>query len=221
MKARSLSSGSAQAGLGRIASAAPDGVTALVYAITWCAPFSFGIGTVKALMLVMLMEFVLVHASGFFFAVALGGRGSRIARSLVLLGLGLFYLGFVAAFAFAFDAYWPYAAFAWLLLSRLAWIWGSPRSREHERERQQLAWVASVVLYILGAFVTVLPIIPRLGLSTEVVPQLGLTGSGHWIEHPESVIAFGMLYFGAQAWLKFDHGLTLLAARFPRQRPPA
>jgi hypothetical protein len=78
MKARSLSPGSAQAGLGRIASAAPDGVTALVYAITWCAPFSFGIGTVKALMLVMLMEFVLVHASGFFFAVALGGRGSRI-----------------------------------------------------------------------------------------------------------------------------------------------
>jgi hypothetical protein len=206
---------------GHLASALPDALTALAYLVTWCNPLGFGTGTVKALMLVMLMEFVLVHASGFFFAVALGGRGSRMARSLVLLGLGLFYLGFVAAFAFAFDAYWPYAAFAWLLLSRLAWIWGSPRSRERERERQQLAWVASVVLYIIGAFVTVLPIIPRLGLSTEVVPQLGLTGSGHWIEHPESVIAFGMLYFGAQAWLKFDPGLTLLATRFQRRRPPA
>ncbi|MCC6506017.1 MAG: hypothetical protein IT475_11290, partial [Aquimonas sp.] len=39
---------------------------------------------------------------------------------------------------------------------------------------------------------------------TEAIqPQLGLTGSGLWVEHPQTVVVSGALYFGLLAWAKW------------------
>jgi hypothetical protein len=59
-----------------------------------------------------------------------------------------------------------------------------------------------VALYVLGVFVTVILPLPRLGITPEVVAQLGIPGSGLWVERPHTVIAFGLLYFGALAAVK-------------------
>ena len=36
-----------------------------------------------------------------------------------------------------------------------------------------------------------------------MVSQLGLTGSGEWVDKPHTVVAFGALYFGVLAWSKW------------------
>jgi hypothetical protein len=48
----------------------------------------------------------------------------------------------------------------------------------------------------------ILPV-PQFGITSAVRADLDLPGSGHWISHPESVIAFGALYFGFMAYAKW------------------
>ncbi len=49
--------------------------------------------------------------------------------------------------------------------------------------------------YVFGVFATIVLPVPRLGITPEVVAGQGFTSSGAWIEEPQRVIAFGVLYF--------------------------
>ena len=51
------------------------------------------------------------------------------------------------------------------------------------------------------AIAVLLPL-PSLGLTREFVHSMKLSGSGDLVEHPETLIAFGLIYFSLQAWLK-------------------
>ena len=64
----------------RLATALPDAVTAGVFAYIWIAPLALGEGAVRNAMLLMLVEFVLVHASGFLGGVVLAEEASRRSR---------------------------------------------------------------------------------------------------------------------------------------------
>jgi hypothetical protein len=64
-------------------------------------------------------------------------------------------------------------------------------------------WALQVVAYLAAVFATVLLPIPRLGITEAIQPQLGLTGSGLWVEHPQTVVVSGALYFGLLAWAKW------------------
>jgi len=120
---------------------------------------------------------------------------------VAVLGFGAFYLAFVLAFAFIFERTWAIWAFSWLLVSKLATIWFEPSTAESLRQQQ--LWVLSAACYLLGAFATTLLPLPRLGITPEVVAQLGLPGSGLWVEQPQKVVAFGLLYFGLLATAKW------------------
>jgi hypothetical protein len=190
----------------RAFAAAPDAITALCYAITWIAPFAWSQDAVKNLMLVMLMEFLVVHSGGFLGATVLAPDISKAKKSLAILGFGAFYLMFAGAFSLAFKAWWPVLTFVWLLVARFALVWLSPLPREDEQGRQMTLWGVSVAAYLFAVFAGVLLPLPRLGVTGEILPQLGLSGGGLWVEQPHTVLCSGLLYFSLMAWSKWKWG---------------
>jgi hypothetical protein len=188
----------------RLFAALPDAITAALFLVAWVDPERLGAEWVKNLMLVMLIEFVVMHSSGFYAMLAGMDDASRSKRLLMLTGLTLFYLAFIAAFAFAFHASWPLFAFGWLFLSRFMHILlRAGQAAADEAGRLLMLWVASGASYLAGALATVLLPLPALGLNPPFVATMHLEGSGEWIERPYTVIAFGLLYFAVQAWVKY------------------
>ena len=154
--------------------ALPDALTALVFLAAWIAPLHWGRELVGNLMLVMLLEFLVVHSGGFIGQVVLSPAVSRAAKTAAVVGFGAFYMIFVLAFSLAFHRPWAVAAFTWLLFGKLVTVWLSPVPPAREVQRQKLLWGVSVMLYLAGVFATTLLPLPRphlhqlhwLGIST-------------------------------------------------------
>ena len=183
--------------------ALPDTITSATFLCAWIAPGLIGYDRVRDLLLLMLIEFIVMH-SGAFTAVTLGAENvSRTKRALSLAGLTAFYLMFVLGFSLAFDSTWPIWGFLWLFVSRFLQLFTSRAQAEAKMQRMLGGWVVSGMTYLAGTFATVLIPFPRLGITAEVVSAMHLPGSGLWIEKPWIVLAFGTLYFGVLAWTKF------------------
>lgn len=195
--------------------ALPDGITAAGFALVWLFPFALDELSVKTALLVMLLEFFLIHATGFFTAIGGSPKIRRVWRMLAMAGLTLLYLAMVGAFAWSFGETWPVLAFLWLAVGKAAWAWGTRPGAgaggDDAMAMPMVAWAGSVVAYLFGAFATLLLPLPRLGMTQEVQPRFGLEGGGVWIEEPHRVVAFGLVYFGLLCAAK------LLMARQPRR----
>lgn len=177
-----------------LGAAAPNFVLAAMFLITWIDPYRFGEKMVAYLMLVMLLEFIVVHSSAFMGSVAFSSEtAGRKAKGMLLLGG--FYTLFVGGFALAFKTWWPLASFWVLTLNRLlGGILGvAPSGRE--KEYMQRSWGAGVLFYVVFVGLTTVLPVPKFGITSAVRHTQDLPGSGEWISHPEKVIAFGFLYF--------------------------
>ncbi len=189
--------------LERLLNALPDAITAGYFLILWMQPMAFGDHGVRTGMLIMLVEFIVVHASGFLGGIAFGDIVSRNARIKALCGLAGFYLLFIAAWSYAFQAWWPFLAFGWLWVGKAVVAMDKRSPTQDRMLRMMSGWALSVVFYLAGAFMTVLLPIPRLGFSGIDVARLDLPGSGEWVDRPYGVMAFGVLYFGLLATSKW------------------
>ncbi|HYK10967.1 MAG TPA: hypothetical protein VEV39_09215 [Gemmatimonadales bacterium] len=165
-----------------------------VFLVTWIAPDTFGTHTVKFLLLVMLMEFIVVHSSTFMGNVVIS-KANRGTRAAVLVGFGFFYSLFAGAFALAFKTWWPITMFWGQTLNRLLGVLFGQVPDDEQKAFIQRSWVASVLFYLLGAFVTIILPIPRLGVTAAVVAAQQIHATGLWPEQPQRVLAFGVLYF--------------------------
>ena len=193
---------------GGIFAALPDAVTAGGFALVWASPFVFGPLSVKSAMLTMLIEFFLVHATGFFTAFASDSSASRLQRIAMLLGLSLFYVLMISAFAFNFHAWWLLLAFGWLLVGKIVWVVQNPKPSDASTNRQMLAWAGSVALFLAAVFFTSIADIPRWGMNPDLAPKFGLDPQGGlWEAEPHRVVAFGVLYFGISFLVKLAVGL--------------
>lgn len=195
--------------------ALPDALTALMFGAVWCFPFVFGPLSVKTAMLTMLVEFFLIHATGFFTAIANQPTVRPGLRIGGVLGLSLFYLLMIGAFAWSFGEWWPLLAFGWLAIGKLVWIWRGTQVTSDDDAWQMTAWAGSVAAYLLACFATALAPVPRLGMAADLQPEFGFGDGqgGLWIEEPHRVVAMGALYFALLCVAK------LLAARWSSRRP--
>jgi hypothetical protein len=182
-------------------SALPDAATATLYAICWFAPATLGYDWIKTLMLVMLIEFLVVHSGGFIGQAVLGDA-PRSTKIKAIVGFGAFYMLFVLAFCAAVGEWWPIAAFGWLLVGKFLMVVLEPKPREEERQRLTAIWAASVVAYLFAVFATVLLPVPEFGIDAAARAGAAIPGSGLWVEQPETVIAAGLIYFSLLAWVK-------------------
>lgn len=172
----------------------PDAALAGIFLAAWIAPERMGEGILGWCLLVMLLEFIIVHSSAFLGSLILGG-GPRDARIRAGLGLGALYTLFVAGFALAFRTWWPLLSFWALTGKRLLNLFAGVVPSGEEKMLMQRTWAASVLFYLLGVFATLFLPVPRLGITREVVRAADLPSSGEWVSHPEKVVAFGFLYF--------------------------
>lgn len=182
----------------------PDLVTCGFFLVVWWNPLVFGPLSVRTAMLTMLLEFFLVHATGFFTVFANDRRGSKWKRIGAMAGLSLFYVLMISAYAMSFHEWWPLLAFAWLLAGKIAFVWTSrPDAGDPDGGdatfRGMAAWAGSVALFLGGVVYTCIADIPRWGMTAALQPQFGLdmTSEGLWESQPHRVVAFGALYFGA------------------------
>lgn len=70
-------------GLADVLSALPDFCIAATFLITWVRPLAFGGRMVAYLMLVMLLEFIVVHSAGFMGSAAMGSALNRLTPLLL------------------------------------------------------------------------------------------------------------------------------------------
>ena len=151
----------------------------------------------------MLVELIIIHSAAFMGVVAFGSR-DRSARGLGIMGLGLFYSLFAGAMSWVFRSWWPITAFWGQTLNRLLGAILGQGQDLGQKAVLMAGWAASTAFYLLGCFATILLPIPRLGITTEVVAAQRIPGGGLWVDHPEKVIAFGVIYFGLTAWSELN-----------------
>lgn len=209
----------------RILAALPDAVTATVFLGLWVAPQYFGAGAVGNGMLVMLVEFVLLHAAILVpLGVAWVATRYKTDRSLIaaIVGIAAFYLLFLGAFSYAFGAWWPLLAFAWTMLAKFTVALPIASAKRGAGSRQGAVWLVSVLAYLGLAFLTLLLPLPELGIAGHDGSVLGIPdgASGAWVSNPHKVIAFGFLYFTILAYSKWKLMAPQHAAGGSASRPP-
>lgn len=202
--------------LARAFSALPDTITSVMFLCAWIAPAALGYQRVRDLMLLMLIEFIVMHSGGFTAGILGAENVSRSKRALSLAGLTVFYMVFVLAFSLAFSSTWPIWAFLWLFVSRFLQLFASSAQMEVKLRRMTGAWIVSALAYICLAVLTALVPLPALGITPQVIADLHLSGSGLWIEQPWTVLAFGALYFAVLAWSKFAPFVADASVQFKR-----
>ncbi len=201
----------------RLLSATPDALTAGFFLVVWVAPLAFGAGAVRTAMLIMIVEFILVHGAGFLGSTAYAENVSRANKVKALIGFTLFYMVFILGFSLIFKEWWPVLAFAWLLLAKLGIALDAKAPPAEHRMRAQSGWALAVIAYLGGVFATIILPIPRLGISKDLQPLFEIPGSGEWVDKPHTVVAFGALYFGFLAWSKWKDWL-LPESTLPKSR---
>ncbi|AVP96419.1 hypothetical protein C7S18_04065 [Ahniella affigens] len=202
--------------LGVVFAVIPDLVTASLFVLCWIAPAWIGPGWIKSLMLLMVFEFVCIHATAFLMNLAMSDKMSRTKRSVGIVAIGFGYLGLAAAIAYAFGAWWPIIAFLWLLVGKLAIVW---EQANKQRQRQQmLIWGISTGAYIVTVLAGVMIPVPALMITDAVREAAELTGSGLWVDHPERMIFSGLLYFCALSYVKYRVLRQAVSAQSPNSK---
>ncbi len=186
-------------GLADILSSLPDFGMAAMAVMTWLEPTRFGRETVSYVVLVILLEFIVVHSAGFM------GRASlepeKFKKIGGTLGLGLFYTVFVGAMSLAFKKWWPIFFFWGLTLNRLLRSLLAPEGA-HKEGDVALEWGSGVIFYLFASIAGVLLPLPALGLKCGGEGCYGLTGGGLWIDRPQAALFSCAVYFFLQGAFK-------------------
>lgn len=194
-----------------ILAAVPDLLTAAAFLLVWLRTDLAGPYWVATGVTTFLLEFFIVHASGFY-AVLMYGEGTPARRSLQLGALSLFYFLMIGAFAWGLHAWWMVGAFFWLTLGKLLAVWSPRGSRERGRQQMAaiIAWAASVACYLGAVGASVMVEWPAYGVTPEVIAAAGFSGHGDWEEMPWHALAGGAIYFGVMAVVRTLIRATLL-----------
>jgi hypothetical protein len=176
--------------------ALPELISAGILYMLWIEPQRFGAEWFRSGVLTMLLEFFVVHATGFMSVLMYDPETTRKKRGLQIAGLSAFYFLFIGAFALGFGAWWMLWAFAWLCFSKLQAIWSGGPPTEHDRFVAMASWALSVAVYLGAVGISVTTDVPALGVTEDIRAAAGFdSGGGEWEREPWRAIAAGVVYF--------------------------
>jgi hypothetical protein len=190
----------------RLLGAACDTISAFFFLFVWLSPMAFGPEAVRVAFMIMLVEFLLFHATA-----VLGAQASRGAVGcLPLVGFGGAYLLFFVVTAVSYESLWPLGAYTWLLLAKLFSSTIVSRDRTQDQHWQNGIWVLSFIAWLGLALLTAVLPIPQLGMTPDAIEQVeSFAISGSLAEYPQKLVVFGAAYFLLLAWVKFT-GFNIL-----------
>lgn len=198
----SRTSGILQSWYSNVGAAQADAVTAAMFLTGWFAPLAID-GLVSNLAVIMIVEFLLIHASGCYSLFILTGERSRRQTVTVLTAMSVFFLLFIVVWCLMFGQWWPLSVFCWLIVGKLQLFRTGQGERKDLLFNRMVVWGATGMLYILVIFLGLLLPVPEFGITAEVVPLLDMKADGDWMERPQTVVASGAVYFSMMAWAKF------------------
>ncbi len=188
-----------------VGNALPDVALAAVFLITWIAPGTLGDGIVRRLFLLLLMELIVIQASGLMGLMAVT-RANRAARGAAIVAFAAFYTIFAVAVSIAMRSWWPLVGFWALTFNRLLGVILNQVPDEQTRAFVARGWVAGVTYFLAGLFLVFLLPLPALGLTPSWVADHPIIGGEAWSGEPQKLMAFGVFYFGLTAWSEVaDH----------------
>jgi hypothetical protein len=186
----------------RIVEAAPDLVMTSAYLVTWAAPYTLGERMVRHLMLVMLIEFFVVHSAGFLGELRFGKDPLRKKRRTVI-GLAAFYAIFMIGIGASMGAWWPVLGFGLLMINRCGAALFDRQVSEAHQQYTRAGWAAGILFYLLAVPVVAIESLPAWGIDAQVIAAQGFGDtSGEWVERPETALAAGAIYFTLHAMRK-------------------
>lgn len=189
----------AEFGVRAVAGSASDLFLAGGFLITWLHPYTFGQFAVKHFVVLMLLEFLVVHATGFLGAVT--SRDMPFGARVLIYSVLLMFYGLMAfGMLFGMGSYWPALGFSLMLLGKAPNII-RPQHDDDAMMPIMANWAGMVCLYLFGAFATLMLDVPALGITPEVITLQDLGVGGEWPEKPYIVMAFGTIYFTGLALL--------------------
>ena len=173
--------------------AVPTATAALTFLITWISPGTLGPDMVRELVALMMMEFVMMHATGIMMAGQLLMETRR--AKLIMTGvLTVCYAVFAIGVPLVCDAPWLIAGFAFLVAGKFALAW---KMEGKDKQMVHIAsWSANFFAYILFVFFAWAIPFPRLGIDVDSVRFFG----GDAMEDPHEIIAAGFFYFAMLTW---------------------
>jgi len=176
--------------------ALPELFSAGILLALWIEPQRFGLDWFRSGVLTPLLEFFVIHASGFMAVLMYDPVTPARTRALQVAGLGAGYLLFISAFAWGFDAWWMLWAFAWLCFGKLQAIWSGAPPVERDRSVAITSWALSVAVFIGSVCLTVFTDVPRFGVSDAIRDAAGFKADGGaWESEPYCALAGAVLYF--------------------------
>ncbi|MBS0577017.1 MAG: hypothetical protein JSS45_11460 [Proteobacteria bacterium] len=199
----------------------PDAITCLGCLWVWLHPLAFGPDAVRCVVLMLVMEFFLIHATGFYMCIPFLIHFRRRVRIAMLVALCALYFLLIASFASTFHVVWPYFAFAWMTVAKIAWIVRNRRITADEQIWIVGNWAVSVVAYLGAVGIGAILAMPHLGITTELAASLHLPGHGEWIDEPHRAVASAVMYFAALAAFKWLYLAMRRRQQGPRRSPVA
>jgi hypothetical protein len=176
--------------------ALPELISAALLLALWLEPQRFGLEWFRAGVLTLLLEFFVIHAGGFMAVLIHEPEAPRARRALQVGGLGAFYLVFMSAFAWGFDAWWMLAAFTWLCFGKIQALWTGAPPTEDDRMVAMASWAFGVVAFLGAVGLTVIADVPRLGVTDALREAAGFPASGGaWESEPHRALAGAVVYF--------------------------
>lgn len=158
----------------------------------------------------MLMEFLILHSSGFVVHMA-AAQASLAGKLKVFAGLALMYGLMGLGFALSTDS----PSLLWLLLGVMVGRFAAALRADLTKDPAFNARLVIGVMAYLGAvFASIMLPVPELGVTREVVNEVYPSrGSGIWERYPERAIAGGALYFGVMGFVELTLGWRAPNAR--------
>jgi hypothetical protein len=150
-------------------------------------------------MLVMLVEFILIHSAPFLGNIVLASNLPMKKRLKLFLVFATFYSLFIGSFAVGFHSWLPVIAFAWLISAKLVSLATDREHTERDRQRMRGYWAVSAGFYLLAFFATLFLHVPELGL-TRHGSAYGIPGGGEWVSNPHTVV--GQAFCISDYWLQ-------------------
>ena len=187
-------------GLGSLVSGIPEIALGIGFFITWWQPDRLGTEWVSFALELMLLEFILIHSSGFMRMKA--RRAETIwARIGWFAGIGAFYSMFVLGICLSLDTWRPMIAFWIITVQRLAADVLDPKPSEETQAWFGISVASNAMLYLGGVFLTILLPFPRWGITRAVQSTVGIDGSGLWQDEPHRVVVLAGLYYLLRGWM--------------------
>lgn len=188
--------------------ALPEFALAALFLLTWFQPTLLHPHMVTALVLLILMEFVILHSS-IILGVLLGSAKDPLIRKAGIT-VGAIYVAFAVVVALASRQFWIIPAFALLTMNRLAPLLNEEALESGPLTRLLLPWLGATLIYMgLSMAVHGLPM-PQFGITDTTAVADAVGGTGTFFEAPQAAIAMGFFYYLFSGALDFalSHGFA-------------